>query len=478
MVDAGLSHAILNGLVTGSYIALGAIGLGLVYNIAKVPNFAHGELLMLGAYFALLVNLPGTVPGFRTIAHGSQEAGAIVLGILFLVTFASAIGLFLLLGGKRAFKGGWWPIEVDPRVAVATHVGVALLLGLAVVWGAPSMWAAFIMSAVVLAAGAPLLDRYLFRHLRDAKASLATMLIVTMGLAFFLRFSTQAWYGGTHRSFSFPAVRNLFGYEVNVAAAKYFDFFFAQTGLTFRYTDTAPSPNEVIAVVHYHWLTMVGLLAGTVFVAYLAYWWRGSGIEDYEAAQTIGPRIVGSTVGIVTFVVLAVLLAQPGTNPDSYLYATRIRTSPTRLSVIVIAAALMIGLHLLLRETKLGKAMRASADNLDLAKVTGIDTSKVMMTTWIIAGAYAAVAGIAVGMLFHNIRPTMGFFLLLPMFAAVILGGLASVYGAILGSYVVGIAMEVGIWTFGFSGVHRTTIAFVVLLIVLLVRPEGIVGSR
>lgn len=163
------------------------------------------------------------------------------------------------------------------------------------------------------------------------------------------------------------------------------------------------------------------------------------------------------------------------------MYASRIRTSLIRLSVIGIAIALMLTLHLLLQETKLGTAMRASSDNLTLAMVTGINTRRVMMSTWIIAGLYAAIGGIMIGVLFHQIVPSMGFFRLLPIFAAVILGGLASVYGAIVGAFAVGLAMEVGFYGINLvgsvSGTHRVSLAFVLLLIVLLVRPEGIVGG-
>ncbi|WP_255194452.1 branched-chain amino acid ABC transporter permease [Natronobeatus ordinarius] len=477
MVDTGLSHAVLNGLVTGSFIALGAIGLSLVYTIADVPNFAHGELLMLGAYFALLVNLPGTMPVISYVSGGDQSVVLLGAALLFALTVGGTLGVIYLLGGWQSFRGAWWPIDVHPWIAVAVHVGLALLLGVYVATGVPGMLPAFVLSAVLLAVIAPLFDKYVFRRFREAEASLAVMLIAAMGLAFFLRYTAHATYGGSVRRYEYPRVRSIFGQEINVAAAKYFDFYVSDWGVTFRVTDTAGVVGDpVVTSLEYTWLTFVVLVGATAIATYGGYRWRRSGLGEHEAAQTIGPKMVGSLSGVLVLVVLAVVLAQPGGNPDEFLYATRIRTSVMRLSVIALAGALMIFLHALLKETKLGTAMRAASDNLDLAKATGIDTGRVMMTTWIIAGAYAAVAGVTVGMLFHNIVPSMGFYQLLPMFAAVILGGLASVYGAIVGAYVVGIAMEVGIFTFGFGGVHRVSMAFLVLLIVLLVRPEGIIG--
>jgi branched-subunit amino acid ABC-type transport system permease component len=171
------------------------------------------------------------------------------------------------------------------------------------------------------------------------------------------------------------------------------------------------------------------------------------------------------------------LFAGGGTVPLETLYETRLRTSPLRLGIILIALGLMGFLHYLLQATTLGKAMRATSDNRELAMIRGINTRRVMMVVWILAGMFAAVAGVLLGFLFSNITINLGFFLLLPMFAGVILGGI-SVYGAILGSYVVGLAMEVGIFAIpGLSATYRVPVAFVVLLLVLLIKPEGITGA-
>ena len=477
MVDAGISHAVVNGLVTGSYIALGAIGLGLVYNIAKVPNFAHGELLMVGAYLAAIINIPWALPGFASFTT-EPEVGFTLGVIFFLGTAVSTLGVLYLLGGRRALEGRWWPIRTDPRLAIGVHVIAAIGLGLFVMNTAPSLFAGLIVATLVMAAATPVFDKYLFKQFREGGATLATMLIVTMGLAFAIRFGIQAIFGGSVRAYEFPREIAILGFDINISNFKYFDFFFTEGGLTLRVLDTAPDPNVVMFTVEYPWFIFGGILLGTVAASYATYRWQTRGRQDYSTVQTFGPKLVAPLVGIATFGILMVVLSQTGSVPSSTIHETRIRTSYLRLGIILIAIILMVALHILLLETKLGKAMRASADNLDLAKVTGIDTSKVMMTTWIIAGAYAAIGGVMVGMLFHSIRPSMGFFILLPMFAAVILGGLSSIYGAIVGSYVVGIAMEVGLFATGTSGVHRPSIAFLVLLVVLLAKPEGIIGGR
>ncbi len=483
MVSTGLENAILNGLVTGSFIALGAIGLSLVYNIAGVPNFAHGELLMIGAYAALLANVPWNVPLLSDFATTANPTPTPVVAILFVLTTAVTLGAMAVIGGRSAFSGAWWPIEPPSRlVAVAVHIAAALAAGTFVALIAPSIWAGFALAALTLAFLGPVLDRYLFRKFRQTDAALATILMAAMGLAFVLRFSTQTLFGGGARSYEVDQTIDLIGYSLNATHAKFIDLYVTGEGLVIELIATAPDPQETLYLAHFGWPLVAGIVLTTVAVGYGSYRWRGAGVGEHEAAQTIGPRIVGTVAGLLTLGVLTAILgsATSGVPGEAAVYATRIRTSVIRLSVVLIAVVLMTGLHVVLRETKLGTAMRAASDNLDLARITGIDTERVMMITWLIAGAFAAIGGVVIGVLFFQITPSMGFFRLLPIFAAVILGGLASIYGAIVGAFAVGIAMEVGFYLLNLltpvSGTHRVSLAFVLLLVVLLIKPEGIVG--
>ena len=144
-------------------------------------------------------------------------------------------------------------------------------------------------------------------------------------------------------------------------------------------------------------------------------------------------------------------------------------------TMIVAAVALMIGVHVLLQFTKLGKAMRAMADNKALAQVTGIPTERVIRATWIIGGGLAGMAGFLIilkrGVLSYN----FGWRLLLFIFSGVILGGIGSVYGAIGGGIIIGIASRMAlIWIP--SGFARVA-AFSVMILVLLFRPAGLFGG-
>lgn len=478
MVDPGIPHGVMAGIVTGSYIALGAIGLGLVYNISKVPNFAHGELLMLGAYLALIVNLPWTLPGIQHLASESDGATLALVLIVFLVTAGCALTILYLLGGWNTLRGSYWPVRVDGRLAVAVHILAASLLGLFVIHNMPGLFGGLILATVIMAAITPLLDRVVFEQFRVTGATLATLLIVTMGLSFILRFSAQSIFTESTQSYEYSGLINLFGTEINIRQFKELEFFVTDGGVIFNVVDTGLDPSDTIFLLEFTWITLGGVLLGTIVAGWGAYRLRGRGIDANEATQTIGPFIVGIVTGAIALIVLSLGLGSSGSVPSEYVTGTQIRTSYLRLGIVLFTIALMFALHVLLRETKLGKAMRASSDNLDLAEVTGIDTNRVMMSTWVIAGAFAAIAGVVNATIVHAIRPSMGFFLLLPMFAAVILGGLTSIYGAIVGSYIVGIAMEVGMVQLDISSVHRVSLAFAVLIIVLLVRPQGIVGGR
>jgi len=478
MPTTGLANAVVTGVVTGSVVALGAIGLALVYSIAEVPNFAHGELLMLGAYAALFVNRPATVPVFEALATGQQSLGTAGFAVLFVLGAGATLASISHLGGRAALEGSWWPRRPAPAVGLAVHLLAAVVVGGLVVWGFPSIWAGLLLAIALLAALAPVQERRVFRKFRARGASLATMLIVALGLSFVLRFGTQAVYGGQVRDYTVPRVAHVLGVELGLAAAKFVDVYLSGAGLVVQVIDTGPPGNPVMFTVGYPPLVLAVVLGGTALVAAGAYWWRRGDGADFRRSRTVGPKLLAAVVGTVAFVALAAFLSGPGTVPEAPAYETRISLSLMRASVIVVALVMMASLHLLLKETKLGTAMRASSDNLDLAQVSGINTDRVMMVSWVIAGAFAAVGGVMLGVLFNQLTVNMGFFLLLPMFAGVILGGLGSVYGAILGSYLVGLAMDVGIFAIpGIGATYRVPIAFVVLFVVLLVRPQGITGG-
>jgi branched-chain amino acid transport system permease protein len=119
--------------------------------------------------------------------------------------------------------------------------------------------------------------------------------------------------------------------------------------------------------------------------------------------------------------------------------------------------------------------MQAVSQNMALARVVGIDVARVIRVTWVLGGALACVAGVMIGILVQ-IRPLMGFDMLLPMFAAAILGGIGSVPGAVLGGLIIGLTEAGAVQLVGAE--WRAAVSFVLLMTVLFVRPIGIFGVR
>ncbi|MET0429367.1 MAG: branched-chain amino acid ABC transporter permease [Microvirga sp.] len=152
-----------------------------------------------------------------------------------------------------------------------------------------------------------------------------------------------------------------------------------------------------------------------------------------------------------------------------------LRVTPDQLFVLGLTAVAVVALHLFLTRATLGKAMRATSLNPQLARITGIDVDRVIRATWIIGAVLAAVAGVVSG-LTVQLRPQLGLDLLLPLFAAAILGGIGSVYGAVAGGLIVGLAESLSVPLVGAE--YRAATAFVVLIAILLVRPTGLVSEK
>lgn len=150
-----------------------------------------------------------------------------------------------------------------------------------------------------------------------------------------------------------------------------------------------------------------------------------------------------------------------------------IRITPDQIALLAATAVLVTLMHLLLTRTQTGRSMQAVSQNPALARVVGVDVAKVVRVTWIVGGALACASGLMVGILVQ-IRPLMGLDMLLPMFAAAILGGIGSMPGAVLGGLIIGLAEAATVQLIGAE--WRAAIAFLILMGVLLMRPSGLFG--
>ena len=138
------------------------------------------------------------------------------------------------------------------------------------------------------------------------------------------------------------------------------------------------------------------------------------------------------------------------------------------------AILFMVLVHFFLKNTKLGKAMRAISDDINLARISGIDSDKVIMWMWFIGIGLAGVAGILYG-LETTIRPNMGWFLILPMFAAVILGGIGNPYGAMVGGMIIGLSQELSMLIL--PPEYKMGVSLGIMILVLLFKPRGLFGG-
>ncbi|HKI99904.1 MAG TPA: branched-chain amino acid ABC transporter permease [bacterium] len=228
------------------------------------------------------------------------------------------------------------------------------------------------------------------------------------------------------------------------------------------------------------WPMLVSTVAAMVLTAVVAV------VLDrilYRPLRTMGSAILLiSSVG-VAFGLRAVIQFIWSPQPQYYIRKIQIsremlgvRVKPDQIFILVLSAALVLALHLFLTRTRMGKAMRATADNMELARVTGIDTERVILWTWVIGAMLAAAAGVMIGIENKFITPLIGWEILIYIFAAVILGGIGSPYGAMAGGVIIGVSGELS--TMVIPTEYKPVVAFVIMILMLLVKPTGLFGER
>jgi branched-chain amino acid transport system permease protein len=318
-----ISH-VWNGTILGMAIGLAGIGLALTYSILSFANFAHGDILTSGAF-------AGWITTFVIAGFGKFSMEALV------------------------HIGGPFSVNTNTLGVSVTNTPLAIAAGL-------------VVAAVVTAGLALLIDRLVFKPMREASG--ISLLIASVGVALALRY----------------------------------------------------------------------LIVFT--------------LQSSSRGLTAGQLTPNWTVPIA---------------------GAAIRISAHEVTLIALAAVLMLATHLLLRYTKLGTAMRAMADNEDLARVTGIPTERVILTTWLLGGALTGSAGYLIALEQGTLSVTLGWGLLLLIFAAVILGGIGSVYGAMIGGLVIGVASRLSLIWLPESFI--LVAAFLVMIAMLLIRPSGLLGG-
>lgn len=195
------------------------------------------------------------------------------------------------------------------------------------------------------------------------------------------------------------------------------------------------------------------------------------------------PKIVTVMASLgIALMIRAVIQVVWGVDAESYVrgivrpenyWGLRIRER--EINTLLFMIVLVILLQVFLSRSKWGKAMRAMSDNPNLALLSGIDNRKVIILTWVVAGSLCAASGIFLG-INTELKSMMGWHMLLPMFAAAILGGVGRIEGAVLGGLIVGVAEELSVLVV--PSEYKAATAFVILLIMLLVRPTGLLRGK
>jgi branched-chain amino acid transport system permease protein len=188
-----------------------------------------------------------------------------------------------------------------------------------------------------------------------------------------------------------------------------------------------------------------------------------------------------SALGVSLFLQTLVTLIK-GPNPqgfpqiieDSVYVLGPVKCSLVQLLILVVASLLMILLHLTVKYTKVGKAMRATSESYETAYMMGINVNRIISFTFALGAALAGAGGVLVGMYFNSVHPFMGVTVGLKSFCAAVLGGIGSIPGAMLGGIFLGVAEVMGVAA-GF-GTYRDAIAFALLILILLFKPTGLLG--
>jgi branched-chain amino acid transport system permease protein len=246
--------------------------------------------------------------------------------------------------------------------------------------------------------------------------------------------------------------------------------YFAALGLGVERYTSAGFPLYLAVLVLVLAMAVAALLGASI--EFLAY-------RPVRSAPRLTPLI--TAIGVSLFLQNAAMLAfTPNPRPyPAILKEVRFElggviVTNVKLTIFVVAIALMVGLHAFIQRTWTGKAMRAVSTNIDAARLMGIDTDRIIRATFAVGSALAAAGGILFGLDQITINPLMGVLTGLKAFVAAVLGGIGNIRGAVLGGLLIGLAEQM---TAGYlSPDYRDAITFVILITILILRPQGLLG--
>jgi len=242
-------------------------------------------------------------------------------------------------------------------------------------------------------------------------------------------------------------------------------------------------PDSTFGALSFGWRMVIAFPFSMVGVAFLAIVFDRILYRKLRIKGSGPVMLAMSSLG-TSFIIRMVILIiwgsdyrfyRPGLMRPALELPWGIKIRPDQILILFVVLFLVVLLHLFLKRTKMGKAMRATADNIQLALISGIDTERIILWTWGIGGALAAAGGILYG-IDVQLHARMGWNFLIPLFAATILGSIGNIYGALIGGLTIGIAQQVS--TAFLLPTYKLAVAFVIMILILLIRPQGIFGKE
>ena len=258
----------------------------------------------------------------------------------------------------------------------------------------------------------------------------------------------------------------------------------AMVGLTLLQVITGVLPDlpGIVQLVLAILGTMPVCVAVNVLIERIAY-------RRLRGAPRLAPLITAIGVSILLQTIAMIIwgrnpLPFPQVMPSDPVEIGGALITPTQIILLVLTVIAMLALVFLVERTKIGRAMRATAENPRIAGLMGVDANRVIVMTFAVGATLAAVAGVMWGAIYASAQFAMGFVPGIKAFSAAVLGGIGNIYGAMLGGLLLGLveslgAGYIGDLTGGFLGSHYQDIfAFAILVLVLILRPSGIMGER
>jgi branched-chain amino acid transport system permease protein len=221
---------------------------------------------------------------------------------------------------------------------------------------------------------------------------------------------------------------------------------------------------------------MVAMLVSSVLGALL----ERIAYRPLRKAPRLAPLIsaIGASIflqNVMMLIIKARMQVYPDVFPEAFMDLGPLSISYFQIFIILGSVILMIGLYAFIKKTKIGKAMRAVAEDKDAAALVGIDVNRIILITFVIGSSLAAAAGVMVGMYYIQINHMMGFIPGIKAFTAAVLGGIGNPIGAMLGGFFLGLAEALGVLVM--PSEYKDVIAFGLLVLVLVFRPTGILGE-